>query len=486
MDNPIAYLPMDRRHALVQGQTLPDRAQGAALFADISGFTQLTEALVRELGAQRGAEELTRYLDLVYDAVIDELHRYGGSVIAFAGDAITCWLDGDDGRRTVACALAMQRAMRNVGAVTTPAGSTVTLAMKAAVAVGPARRFLVGDPEIRVLDALAGRTLERLANAEQQAKKGEVVVDEGAMAALGDLLEFSEQRRDDTTGWGIGVVQALRQPVAAAPWPELAPAALSNDQVRTWLLPAVYERLSRGLGSFLAELRPTVALFVRFGGIDYDHDADACAKLDNYVRWVQQIVAQFEGTFLDLNIGDKGSYLYINFGAPLAHEDNSDRAAAAALALRDLPEELRYVGPVQIGISQGQMRAGAYGSANQRNYGVLGEEVNLAARLMMAAKPGQILMSAAAQRSLGGSFAVEELAPIRVKGRSQPVAIFALVGQQQRSGAHLSLPAYALPIVGRAVELALIPPMLTQVLAGARPNHWRDQRTRPWQIALRG
>ena len=99
-----------------QGRTLPDRAQGAALFADISGFTQLTEALVRELGPQRGAEELTRYLDLVYDAVIDELHRYGGSVIAFAGDAITCWLDGDDGRRAVACALAMQARHASVSA----------------------------------------------------------------------------------------------------------------------------------------------------------------------------------------------------------------------------------------------------------------------------------------------------------------------------------------------------------------------------------
>ncbi|MCB0092035.1 MAG: hypothetical protein KDE54_29295, partial [Caldilineaceae bacterium] len=110
MDDLITYLAMDRRFALAGGYALADRTHGAALFVDISGFTPLTEALVRELGPQRGAEELTRYLNLVYDAVIDELHRYGGSVIAFAGDAITCWLDGNDGARAVACALAMQRA----------------------------------------------------------------------------------------------------------------------------------------------------------------------------------------------------------------------------------------------------------------------------------------------------------------------------------------------------------------------------------------
>src|SRR5690606_33414179 len=109
-----------------------------------------------------------------------------------------------------------------------------------------------------------------------------------------------------------------------------------------------YERLRRGLGNFLAELRTTVALFVRFSGIDYDNDEEAGAKLNAYIRWVQEVVARFEGTLIDLNIGDKGSYIYINFGAPLTHEDNADRAAAAALALRDQPETLAYINEVQI------------------------------------------------------------------------------------------------------------------------------------------
>ena len=106
-----AYIPMDRRLALARGATLPDRVQGAALFADISGFTPLTEALAREFGPQRGAEELTRLLNRIFDALITELHRYGGSVIGFAGDAMTCWLDGDTGLKATACALAMQQRM---------------------------------------------------------------------------------------------------------------------------------------------------------------------------------------------------------------------------------------------------------------------------------------------------------------------------------------------------------------------------------------
>ena len=59
---PSIYIPTDRRQALARGETLPDRTTGAALFADISGFTPLTEALAKELGPRRGAEELTKEL----------------------------------------------------------------------------------------------------------------------------------------------------------------------------------------------------------------------------------------------------------------------------------------------------------------------------------------------------------------------------------------------------------------------------------------
>src|SRR5204862_6880763 len=65
------------------------------LFADLSGFTPLTEALVRALGPQRGAEELTRQLNLVYDALIGQVENYRGTVIGFSGDAITCWFDDE-------------------------------------------------------------------------------------------------------------------------------------------------------------------------------------------------------------------------------------------------------------------------------------------------------------------------------------------------------------------------------------------------------
>ncbi|HEY2818332.1 MAG TPA: hypothetical protein VGK44_14500, partial [Casimicrobiaceae bacterium] len=104
--DPEAYIPGDRRRALARGVRMPDRVRGAALFADISGFTPLTEALAQELGSQRGAEELTLHLNRVFHALISELDRFGGHVIYFSGDAITGWVDDDDGARATSCALA--------------------------------------------------------------------------------------------------------------------------------------------------------------------------------------------------------------------------------------------------------------------------------------------------------------------------------------------------------------------------------------------
>lgn len=100
-----------RRQALAAGLELPERAQGTALFADVSGFTRLTEALAAAWGQRQGAEVLSQYLGTLYTALIGEVDAYRGSVIGFSGDAITCWFDGDRGARAAAAALVMQRAM---------------------------------------------------------------------------------------------------------------------------------------------------------------------------------------------------------------------------------------------------------------------------------------------------------------------------------------------------------------------------------------
>ncbi|MGH8989631.1 MAG: AAA family ATPase, partial [Acidimicrobiales bacterium] len=459
-DNPDAYIAGDRRRALGDGRELPDRVRGAAVFADISGFTPLTEALAQELGPQRGAEELTVALERVFDAVLGELHRFGGTVIYFSGDAVTCWLDGDDGLLGVACALAMQRAMSSVCRLTTPAGTEVELGMKVAVAAGPARRFVVGDPDIQLIDVLAGSLMDRLASVEHHAERGEVLVDCATLGELDDRIEVSVVRGDgeDRAAVVESVTAGIGSPLPSPPYPRL-----SRSVVRRWLLPAVYARIRTGRGEFLSELRPAVPMFVRFGGIDYDEDECAPQHLDEFLRRAQWVVDGHGGNVLQLTIGDKGAYLYAVFGSPLAHEDDCARACAAALDVLALEGETAATG-LQIGLAKGRVRSGTYGHHQRRTFCCLGDPVNLSARLMSAALPGTAYVTPEVAKDAAARFDFEELAAMTVKGKSAPIAVRRLTGRARHGAGRVVRASH--PLVGRADELDQLVSLSDIALAG--------------------
>jgi adenylate cyclase len=451
-----AYLPQDRLRALAKGEQLPGRTSGAALFADISGFTLLTEQLTRTLGARRGIESLVQQINNVYDLLIAEVERCDGSVIEFAGDAITCWFDereGPSAARAAACAQAMQTAMR----------AFADVSIKIAVSTGPARRFSVGDPGIQLIDALAGATVARLAAAEQLARPGEIILDEATAAVL--QCPIREWRRAETGG-RFALLEATLPPVTTAPAEAPAAPSVAADVLKPWLLPIVYERETQGHGLFLAELRPTTAVFVRFTGIDYDQDEAAEEKLNAIVRQAQAILARHEGALLQLSIGDKGSYFYASLGALLAHEDDTRRAVRAALEIAQQARRFSFLQSIQIGLSGGTMRAGAYGSATRQSYGALGDDVNLAARLMTLAAPGEILVSGHAQQAVADSFTFEPRPPLVLKGKAEPLPVFVVTGPRQQRAIRLQEPTYTLPMVGRDKEFQAVSGRMDLALQG--------------------
>jgi class 3 adenylate cyclase len=465
----MTYLPQDRVRSLARGEPLPDHTSGAALFADISGFTPLTEALTAALGPHRGVETLTDQINAVYDALIVQVDQYHGSVVGFAGDAITCWFDDADGPaapRAAACALAIQAVMQAFAAVTLPGGASTALTIKVAVTSGPARRFVVGVPTVQRIDVLAGAPIARLAIGEHLAAKSEVVIDEFTAATLGNRAMVATWHADAESAARFAVLTGLSAAPLAQPWPSIRLADLPTDQLQPWVLPTVVTHLQAGLGAFLTELRPAVALFLRFEGIDYDDDPQADKQLDAFICAVQEVLEGYEGTLLQLTIGDKGSYLYAAFGAPVSHEDDLRRAILAALALQQVGASQPELAPLQIGISQGILRCGAYGGSTRRTYGVLGDDVNLAARLMSEAAPGEILLSGRVQQALAGQFVLDPRPPIPLKGKAEPLPVFAVGGALRRRAIRLEEPTYVLPMVGRAAELAEATATLARPLAG--------------------
>ncbi|MGC1376932.1 MAG: tetratricopeptide repeat protein, partial [Anaerolineales bacterium] len=154
--------------------------------------------------------------------------------------------------------------------------------------------------------------------------------------------------------------------------------------------------------------------------------------------------------------------LYAAFGAPVAHEDDAARAAAAALELSALPGKVESIHSVSIGLSKGVMRTGAYGSVACRIYGVLGDQVNLAARLMERAAPGQVLASEAVWQATP-DFCWQELPALEVKGKRIAVKPAALIGGRQEQEIFRQP---VLQMVGRQMELALIEEKLELVRRG--------------------
>ena len=455
-----AYIPMDRRQALTQNETLPDRTHGSVLFADISGFTPLTEALGLELGQQRGAEELTRILNEVYSALVAQVHRYRGSVLSFSGDAITCWLDQDEGLRGTACALNMQAVMRRFASFETPGGTEVSLGIKTAVVTGPVRRFVIGDPKIQLMDALAGGTLDHVASAEHQAERGDVIISAEVADKFPEQINISEWREDSETGQRFAIVAGLTAEVAQAPWPAID-QSLSEAQARQWLWPTIYERLQSVQGQFLAEMRLATAVFLQFTGLDYDEDDKSGKRLSAYIAWVQGIIAQYEGTLLQLTIGDKGSYLYAAFGAPVAHDDDPARAVAAALALRSVPRHLDFIRDIRVGVAQGQTRAGAYGSPTRQTYGVIGDKVNLSARLMGISPIGDVRTDFEVYRRAQSRWQFDVLEPTKIKGKSGLIRVYRPTGEAAVTRVRADS-----VMIGRRAEFAQLVAGLETAVAG--------------------
>jgi predicted ATPase/class 3 adenylate cyclase len=330
--------------------------------------------------------------------------------------------------------------------------------MKVAIALGSARRLQVGDPAIQFIDALGGATLDRMARGEHLAEPGEVLLPAAALAALAEGVETGRAVE------GYVAVAGLQPRAPRRPWDELAAADLSEGQLRPWLLPSVFERVRGSQGQFLAEIRPAVMLFLRFGGLDYDDDPQAGVRLDAYLQRAQRILLQHEAYLLQLTIGDKGSYVYAAFGAPVAHTDDAQRAAAAALELLAASREFDFLRQVSLGLYQGRVWCGAYGGRTRHTYGVLGDTVNVAARLMSAAASGEVLAGGTLLEALGAAFDVEPAGELKLKGKAEPLPAVRLLRRRAPAGALAGPSSH--PLVGRERELERLSGCLDAVLRG--------------------
>src|SRR5262245_36422627 len=161
------------------------------------------------------------------------------------------------------------------------------------------------------------------------------------------------------------------------------------------------------------------------------------------------------------------------FGAPLAHEDHARRAVLAALALQRTLKEVDLGRPYgvecafRMGLNSGLVVVGSIGDNLRMDYSAIGDTTNLAARLEQIAEPGTVLVSDSTSRLVQGYMRLEALAPVEVKGKTEPVAIYKVLGPLPRRSPIASRSERTLsPFVGRERELAILEALFAQVEAG--------------------
>ncbi|MCU0261214.1 MAG: AAA family ATPase, partial [Ilumatobacteraceae bacterium] len=416
-----AFVPEDRRRAILGGGDLGPTQTGTALFADVSGFSALTTRLAESQGDDRGVEAMATHLADVFTVLVDACRAFGGAVVSFAGDAITCWFDDDDGRRAVNAAAAMHERMANVPRLTISTDDSTRVGLKVSAAQGTVTRAAIGDPEIQLIDVIAGDVVDRMSGGEKIAEPGETLVDQQIVANLGVDLQVATWRTSPAGRYAVvGSITPLAPSPLEVEWP-----ASHRPTGPNWLHPAVHEPLAHDPLAFTAQFRRVVVLFVGFDGPDLDADPRLTSELDRFVRDAQHCVDRLGGAVLGLTLGDKGSHLHAAFGALRRHEDDLSRALTAADELVELAGGL--ISGVRIGLTAGPCYVGPFGAPDRQTYGLLGLEVNKAARLMAIAPPSTVVVPADIA-SLQPSFAFEPAGSAELKGFTEPVDICTLAG----------------------------------------------------------
>ncbi|GAB3425617.1 tetratricopeptide repeat protein [Flindersiella endophytica] len=421
---------------------------GTVVFADVSGFTALSERLARR--GRAGAEELTDLINAVVAAMQAVSRPLGGDLLTYGGDALLLlFTAADHESRAAAAAAAMQKSLREFRNVASESGR-VRLEMSIGVESGPVEVFLAGVQHRELF--VTGPTVSRVVGLQDLAGPGQIVVGQAIAAALPEAW----------LGKPVAPEARLLRTRVKISAPDAAEIRSSDVPVEA-ALRGVPQALQAWLGGVDGEHRQIAVAFVYAGGLDdllRDKGAAPVAEALNTLTQVTlESCADHGVTFLGTDVGVSSVKLVLVAGAPTTTDDNEDRLLAVLRTVLDTPTALR----VKAGVHRGRAFAVEVGDEERRVYTVLGDTVNLAARMMAAAPEDGILATASVFERLRTPYSRRAADSYRVKGVADPVPA-ALVGRLEP--VQLVPRSAELPFVGRQAELALLREAIEAVRSG--------------------
>lgn len=428
---------------LVANGTLRRTCDASLVLADVSGFTPLTERYAKR--GRIGSEALTDLVNSLFGPTLDSALGAGGDLLSFGGDALLVMFEGDGHRERAAAAAVEMQTEFNAQA----RRARVNVSMSVGVASGDVHLHIVGARG-RALIA-HGPAVERCIALESTAAPGEVLAEDGPVsrsaAAAGSRGSASQRR--------------TRRPRA-----DLVHRRATPPGRLALLDPYIAAAVEAGA---TPEHRRSVVAFLR-----YDIDASAPAdEVDALLRpmfaEVERACAEFDVTVLNSDVDRGGGKFTLAAGVPFTTGDDTDRMLGAACAIVDGCDPALAV---RIGVSEGPVFAGPVGSPTRVAYTIMGDDVNLAARVAARASPRTVLATQSVLDRSSTPFAVDHIDPFTVKGKTDPVLAARVGAAEDRqpnrtsSGALSDSPGSS-PLYGRDAVIEQLQVLLTTTGHGA-------------------
>lgn len=396
----------------------------AVLLVDLSGYTALTRRASRE-----GAEALERFNDAVnlfFCDLLDPIQRAGGDVVAFAGDAVVAVfpVQHDNLVQAIQRAVECAEVLQGVRLSTT---GTDSAACRVTLASGSLWIAIAGTGGERRYAVVGGEALERLAHCQHpSSSEATLVIDSETTRLMRETADLFPAN-SGLAGPLVAVSEAIGQ--------------VSGQQLRSFLSPMLAERLERGHDRWIAELRTVHAIFVRA----IDPGALTPDAAVEQVEHARRALAAFDGELHQVRVDEQGLIVIGLFGTPgHTHADDASRALRCA---SDWCAKLRIAGrSPDIGVCGGLVLCGVYGNKWRQDYVLLGDAMNLAARLMQQRQG--LLVEADTIASARGAVDFEPSHAIELKGFDAPIRVASVRHAVQPNRA----PPVFHPMVGRQKE----------------------------------
>lgn len=330
--------------------------EGTTLFLDISGFTIMGNMLSSK--GNIGIETLSDVIRSIFDPLIKKVYNYGGFITGFSGDAFTAIFPDKNHLKSIQAAMEILEYFKEKNTYKTDLGD-FTLGIKIGMSFGRIKWGITGSEKLKTY-YFKGLAIDNCVKAAHLCDGNDIVIDGYIKDLFSSEIEIKEIKKDF-----YRIIKFSGS---------IIKTDFSNCEIDLpiEILEKFIPRRILEYGNKQGSFRNIVSLFLKFKNLDIDE-----SDFNDFTDFLLKEIDILEGYVKYIDYGDKGSNMLIVFGAPIAHENDAERAAELSLKLIE-----KYKRKIKIGIASGNVFAGIIGNSLRCSYDVIGEAVNLSARLM--------------------------------------------------------------------------------------------------------